>query len=44
MLGMVLFDTFGRRDVTFHGCWLQTIFLCLIGGLGSKTHRTAGDI
>ncbi|CAG8286246.1 unnamed protein product [Penicillium salamii] len=43
MIGMILFDTFGRRDVTFHGCWLQTVFLCLIGGLGSKPHRTTGD-
>ncbi|KAJ5368819.1 uncharacterized protein N7496_008579 [Penicillium cataractarum] len=43
MIGMALFDTFGRRDLTFHGCWVQTVFLCLIGGLGSKTHRTTGD-
>ncbi|GAM36405.1 sugar transporter [Talaromyces pinophilus] len=42
-IGMVLFDTFGRRDVTFHGCWVQTVFLCLIGGLGSKTNRTSSD-
>lgn len=43
MIGMILFDTFGRREVTFHGCWIQTIFLCLIGGLGSKVNRTTND-
>ena len=43
MIGMILFDTFGRRSLTFHGCWIQSLFICLIGGLSSKSHRTTGD-
>lgn len=38
MIGMLLFDMFGRRDLTIHGCWIQTVFLCVIGALGSKTN------
>ncbi|KAL4944668.1 hypothetical protein BDV06DRAFT_220072 [Aspergillus oleicola] len=40
MLGMYKFDVFGRRDLTFHGCWGQAPFLCLIGGLGAKSNRS----
>ncbi|PLB49104.1 general substrate transporter [Aspergillus steynii IBT 23096] len=43
LIGMTLFDIFGRRELTFHGCWVQALFLCLIGGLGSKTNRSTGD-
>ncbi|KAJ0416380.1 general substrate transporter [Aspergillus carlsbadensis] len=43
IIGMYMFDVFGRRDLTFHGCYLQALFLCLIGGLGAKTNRSASD-
>lgn len=43
LVGMTLFDIFGRRELTFHGCWVQALFLCLIGGLGSKANRSAGE-
>ncbi|KAL4914442.1 major facilitator superfamily domain-containing protein [Aspergillus aurantiobrunneus] len=43
VIGMYLFDVFGRRDLTFHGCWGQALFLCLIGGLGSEVNRTTSD-
>lgn len=43
LIGMTLFDIFGRRDLTFHGCWVQTVFLCLIGALGSKSNRATSD-
>lgn len=43
LIAMVIFDAFGRRDVTFHGCWTQAVFLALIGALGSKTDRSTGD-
>jgi hypothetical protein len=43
MIGMYMFDVFGRRDLTFHGCYLQALFLCLIGGLGAKANRSTSD-
>ncbi|CAI7595769.1 unnamed protein product [Penicillium glandicola] len=43
VIGMILLDSFGKRDLTFHGCWVQTVFLCVIGALGSKTNRTTSD-
>ncbi|KAL4967226.1 general substrate transporter [Aspergillus stella-maris] len=43
LVGMYLFDVFGRRDLTFHGCWGQALFLCLIGGLGAKSNRSTSD-
>ncbi|GME33595.1 Sugar transporter [Neofusicoccum parvum] len=43
IIGMILFDTVGRRSVTFYGCILQAVFLCLIGALGAKTDRSASD-
>ncbi|KAK1145894.1 hypothetical protein N8T08_003840 [Aspergillus melleus] len=43
LIGMTLFDIFGRRELTFHGCWIQAVFICLIGGLGSKTNRSTRD-
>lgn len=43
LMAMVIFDTFGRRDVTFHGCWTQAVFLALIGALGSKTNPSGND-
>lgn len=43
IIGMVALDAFGRRDVTFWGCWIQSLFLCLIGGLGSKAGRTKSE-
>ncbi|KAL3484024.1 general substrate transporter [Aspergillus germanicus] len=43
MIGMYMFDVFGRRDLTFHGCYLQAVFLCLIGGLGAKANRSTSD-
>lgn len=41
---MIIFDTVGRRSVTFYGCIFQAVFLCLIGALGGKAVRTASDI
>lgn len=43
MIGMLALDAFGRREVTFWGCIIQTVFLCLIGGLGSKSHRSPSE-
>lgn len=43
MIGMLLLDSFGRRSVTFYGCLVQTLFLCLIGGLGAKDHRSTSE-
>lgn len=43
IIGMLLLDAFGRRSVTFWGCVIQALFLCLIGGLGSKEHRTGSE-
>ncbi|CZR58239.1 uncharacterized protein PAC_08130 [Phialocephala subalpina] len=43
IIGMVILDTFGRRSVTFWGCLIQSLFLCLIGDLGSKAHRTGSE-
>lgn len=43
IIGMLALDAFGRRDVTFWGNLIQALFLCLIGGLGSKTNRTQAD-
>ena len=43
VIGMILLDSSGRRDLTIHGCWIQTVFLCVIGALGSKTQRTTSD-
>lgn len=40
---MIILDSFGRRSVSFYGCILQTIFLCLIGGLGDRTNRSTSD-
>ena len=40
---MLLLDKLGRRDVTLHGCWLQAVFLFLIGALGSKANPSASD-
>ncbi|KAL4914811.1 general substrate transporter [Aspergillus aurantiobrunneus] len=43
LVGMALFDAFGRRDLTFHGCWVQAVFLCVIGALGSKENRSTSE-
>ncbi|KAK7722886.1 hypothetical protein SLS57_004739 [Botryosphaeria dothidea] len=43
IIGMIIFDTIGRRSVTFYGCIFQAVFLCLIGALGGKADRTASD-
>ncbi|KAM0750552.1 general substrate transporter [Meredithblackwellia eburnea MCA 4105] len=43
LLGMLTLDMFGRRSVTFWGCLGQALFLFLIGGIGSKAHRTASE-
>lgn len=43
MIGMIILDSFGRRSVSFWGCILQTIFLCLIGGLGDRQNRSTSD-
>ncbi|KAI4602587.1 hypothetical protein KJ359_007803 [Pestalotiopsis sp. 9143b] len=43
MIGMLALDAFGRREVTLWGCIIQTVFLCLIGGLGSKSHRSPSE-
>lgn len=43
LLAMVVFDSFGRRNVTFHGCWTQAVFLALIGALGAKKDPSVGD-
>ncbi|RDL36237.1 Uncharacterized protein BP5553_06849 [Venustampulla echinocandica] len=43
IIGMLALDAFGRRDVTFWGNWIQALFLCLIGGLGSKANRSQSD-
>lgn len=40
---MVILYPFGRRKVTFHGCWAQDLFLTLIGGLGSKANPSTSD-
>lgn len=40
---MIILDSFGRRDVSFYGCIIQSLFLCLIGGLGGKAHRSSAD-
>ena len=44
VVAMVVLDLFGRRDVTFHGCWSQALFLGLIGGLGGKAHPSPSDV
>lgn len=38
-----MFDVFGRRDLTLHGCWGQALFLCLIGGLGAESSRSTSE-
>ncbi|KAI5477374.1 hypothetical protein MNV49_006440 [Pseudohyphozyma bogoriensis] len=43
LMGMLLFDAVGRRDATIYGCLGQTLFLCLIGGLGAKKGRTTSE-
>ncbi|KAL5349781.1 hypothetical protein ACLOAV_004814 [Pseudogymnoascus australis] len=43
IIGMVALDAFGRREVTFYGNWIQALFLCLIGGIGSKANRTQSE-
>lgn len=43
IIGMIIFDSLGRRSVTFYGCIFQAVFLCLIGALGAKPDRTASD-
>lgn len=43
MIGMLALDAFGRRDVTFWGNLIQSLFLCLIGGLGSKKNRSQSE-
>ncbi len=43
IMGMIALDAFGRRDVTFWGNLVQALFLCLIGGLGSKANRTQSE-
>lgn len=40
---MIVLDTFGRRMISFHGCWTQAAFLALIGAVGNKAHRTTGE-
>lgn len=41
--GMIIFDVFGRRSVSFWGCLGQALFLFLIGGLGGKPSPTSGE-
>lgn len=43
MIAMVFLDRFGRRTMTFHGCWTQAVFLALIGALGSKSSPTSSE-
>ncbi|BCS25084.1 sugar porter family MFS transporter [Aspergillus puulaauensis] len=43
VIGMYMFDVFGRRDLTLHGCWGQALFLCLIGGLGAESSRSTSE-
>ncbi|KAF4542011.1 Sugar transporter [Lasiodiplodia theobromae] len=43
IIGMIIFDSLGRRSVTFYGCIFQAVFLCLIGALGAKPDRSASD-
>ncbi|GJC81843.1 major facilitator-type transporter ecdD [Colletotrichum liriopes] len=43
IIGMLALDAFGRRDVTFWGNLIQALFLCLIGGLGSKPQRSPSE-
>ncbi|OBT77674.1 hypothetical protein VF21_03693 [Pseudogymnoascus sp. 05NY08] len=43
IIGMLALDAFGRREVTFWGNWIQALFLCLIGGIGSKANRTQSE-
>jgi MFS transporter, SP family, sugar:H+ symporter len=43
IIGMLALDAFGRRDVTFWGNLIQAVFLCLIGGLGSKPQRSTSE-
>ena len=40
LIGMILFDRFGRRSVCFWGSWGQALFLILVGVLGSKASPT----
>lgn len=43
IIGMLALDAFGRREVTFWGNLIQALFLCLIGGLGSKPQRSPSE-
>lgn len=43
MLGMLLSDFVGRRDVLIWGGLSQTLFLFLIAGVGLAKHPTQSD-
>ena len=41
---MLVLDTVGRRIVLIVGCFMQTLFMLLVAGLGTKKHKSQSDI
>ena len=42
-MGMIISDTFGRRDLLIFGGFGQALFLFLVAGLGEKTNPSSSD-
>ena len=39
-----LYDRLGRRPILITGTALQTLFMLLVAGLGTKAHKTRADV
>ena len=44
LITMCLLDTIGRRNILIVGCFMQTFFMLLVAGLGTKKNKTSSDV
>ena len=43
LIAQILYDRIGRRPILIAGTALQTLFMLLVAGLGTKAHKTTSD-